>query len=115
MAEEPRPFRHFPRLSIEIGVLVRKAGGESSEILATTRSVSSGGCMLVHDQGLGVGSPLELLISLPGRVIKAQGQVVWENERASGEVEMGIEFLRMNSEDRRILEATIATTASTQK
>jgi c-di-GMP-binding flagellar brake protein YcgR len=115
MAEEPRAFRRFPRIPAENAVLVRIAGTQAPEVLATTRTVSAGGCMFVQRQTLGVGTAVELLISLPGRVIKAQGRVVWENERASGAFEVGVEFLRINPEDRRILEATIATQASARK
>jgi c-di-GMP-binding flagellar brake protein YcgR len=111
MAEDPRPFRRFPRVPAENAVLVRTLGSEGPEVMATTRTVSSGGCMFVHRERLGVGTSVELLISLPGRVIKAQARIVWENERANGEVEVGVEFLRINAEDRRALEATVATEA----
>ncbi len=111
MPEEPRAFRHFPRVPVENAVLVRTLGAEGPEVMAMTRTVSSGGCMFVYQERVGVGTSVELLISLPGRVIKAQGRIVWENERASGEVEVGVEFLRINPEDRRVLEATIATAA----
>jgi c-di-GMP-binding flagellar brake protein YcgR len=115
MAEEPRAFRRFPRIPAEDAVLVRRLGAEGPEVMAVTRSVSSGGCMFVHQERLGVGTSVELLISVPGRVIKAQGRIVWENERASGEVEIGVEFLRITPEDRRALEATIATEALKKK
>lgn len=115
MAEEPRAFRRFPRVPAENAVLVRRLGAEGPEVMAKTRTVSSGGCTFVHQELLGVGTSVELLISLPGRVIKAHGRIVWENERASGEVEVGVEFLRINPEDRRALEATIAAAAVKKK
>ncbi len=115
MADEPRAFRHAPRVPAENAVFVRRVGDGSPEMLATTRTVSSGGCMLVYQELVGVGTEVELLISLPGRVIKALGRVVWENERASGEIEVGVEFLRISAEDRRALEATIATRGSPRR
>jgi c-di-GMP-binding flagellar brake protein YcgR len=115
MVEEPRAFRRFPRVPAENAVLVRKVGDEGPDVLATARSVSSGGCMFAHQERLGAGTAVELLISLPGRVIKAQARVVWENERASGEVEVGVEFVRISPEDRRALEATIAMQAPARK
>ena len=104
--------RRFPRVPAENALLVKKMGEEGSELLAKTRSVSSGGCMFVYHEPVGVGTAIELLISLPGRVIKAQGRVVWESVSAPGKVEVGVEFLRIAAEDRRALEAAIATRAA---
>ncbi len=101
--------RRFPRVPAENAVLVKKVGEEDSELLARTRSVSCGGCMFVHRESLGVGTAVELLISLPGRVIKVQGRVVWESVTAPASVEVGVEFLRISAEDRRALESALAT------
>ncbi len=104
--------RRFPRVPAENALLVKKIGEEDSELLAKTKSVSCGGCMFVHHEHVGVGTAVELFISLPGRVIKAQGRVVWESDAASGGVEVGVEFLRISPEDRRALEAALGTHAS---
>ncbi len=104
--------RRFPRVPAENALLVKKLGEEDSELLARTRSVSSGGCMFVHHEPVGVGTAVELFISLPGRVVKAQGRVVWEREKAPGSVEVGVEFLRVSPEDRRALEAALAARAA---
>jgi PilZ domain len=104
--------RRFPRVPAENALLVTKIGEQGSELLAKTRTVSSGGCMFVYHEPVGVGTAVELLISLPGRVIKAQGRVVWESVSAPGNVEVGVEFLRITPEDRRTLEAALATYAA---
>ncbi|OYV92996.1 MAG: hypothetical protein B7Z68_09210 [Acidobacteria bacterium 21-70-11] len=49
-----------------------------------------------------------MLISLPSRVIKAQGRVVWETVAQGGTVEVGVEFLDVSAKDRRALEAAVA-------
>jgi hypothetical protein len=101
--------RRFPRVPTENALLVKKMGEEGSELLAKTRTVSCGGCMFVYHESVGVGTAVELLISLPARVIKAQGRVVWETVTAPGHVEVGVEFLHIAPEDRRALEAALAT------
>jgi hypothetical protein len=101
--------RRFPRVPSENAILVRRIGESDSELLAKTRSVSSGGCMFVHHEQVGVGAAVELLISLPGRVIKVEGRVVWESAAAPGQIEVGVEFLRIAPDDRRALEAALAT------
>ncbi|HQT95173.1 MAG TPA: PilZ domain-containing protein [Thermoanaerobaculaceae bacterium] len=108
MAKNSQEQRRFPRVPAEKAVLVKKLGDESSETLAKTRMVGGGGCMFVHHESLGVGTAVELLISLPSRVIKAQGRVVWETVAQGGTVEVGVEFLDVSAKDRRALEAAVA-------
>jgi hypothetical protein len=104
--------RRYPRVPAENALLVKKIGQEDSELLAKTRTVGVGGCMFVHREALGVGSAVELLISLPGRVIKAQGRVVWETVVGPDQVEVGVEFLRISPQDRQSLEAALSTHAA---
>lgn len=92
-------------------MLVKRIGDEASEALAKTRSVGGGGCMFVHHEPLGIGTAVELLISLPSRVIKAQGRVVWETVAQAEAVEVGVEFLDVSAKDRRALEAAVAEAA----
>jgi hypothetical protein len=108
MADDPQEQRRFPRVPAEKTVLVKRIGDEASEALAKTRTVGGGGCMFVHDEPLGVGAAVELLISLPSRVIKAQGRVVWETTTEAGHVEVGVEFLDISAKDRYALETALA-------
>ncbi len=89
-------------------MLVKRIGDEASEALAKTRTVGSGGCMFVHPERLGIGSAVELLISLPGRVVRARGRVAWESVEGAGRVEVGVEFLDVSAKDRRALDAAVA-------
>jgi hypothetical protein len=107
--------RRYPRVPAENALLVKKIGQEDSELLAKTRTVGVGGCMFVHREPLGVGSAVELLISLPGRVIRVQGRVVWETVVGPDQVEVGVEFLRISPEDRHALEAALSTHAAAVK
>ena len=109
MTDDAREQRRFPRVPSEKAVLVKRIGDEASEALAKTRTVGSGGCMFVHHEALGTGSAVELLISLPGRVVKARGRVAWENVEGAGRVEIGIEFLELSASDRAALDSALAT------
>ena len=108
MTDKPREQRRFPRIPAEKALLVKKIGDEASEALAKTRTVGGGGCMFIHHEPLGVGSGVELLISLAGRVIKAQGKIVWEVVTEPGHVEVGVEFLRISPRDKKTLESALA-------
>ena len=90
---------------------MKRIGDEASEALAKTRTVGGGGCMFVHYEPLGVGTAVELLLSLPARVIKAQGRVAWETATPNGTFEVGVEFLDVSAKDRRALEVALADAA----
>jgi len=108
MTDTPREKRKFPRIPAEKPLLVKKIGDDASESLAKTRTVGGGGCMFVHHETLGVGSAVELLISLQTRVIKAHGRVVWEVVTAPGHVEVGVEFVMISADDRKTLASALA-------
>lgn len=100
--------RRFPRISSDNPVLVSKLGPETLERFARTRVVGLGGCMFVADGSYGVGSPVEILISVQGRVVKARARVVWESPTPDDKMEIGVEFLAIDDTDRRILEKLFA-------
>jgi hypothetical protein len=105
MAEEHREKRRFPRIPAEHAVLVKKLGPGEVEEFAKTRTVGLGGCMVVSDSALGLGSGVELLISVRGGVVKAHGRVVYEIPRGEDEFEIGVEFLRMSTGDLQLLQS----------
>lgn len=98
--------RRFPRIPSSLAILVRKLGPEEMEGFLKTRVVGLGGCMFCCDEKLGVGSYVDLLISLKQNVIKARGKVVYEN-CADDEIEVGVEFIQISEESRRLLRELI--------
>jgi len=104
MADEYREKRRFPRLPAEHAVLVKKLGPGETEEFAKTQTVSLGGCMVVSDSSLGLGSGVELLISVRGGVVRAQGRVVYEIPKGENNVQIGVEFLRMATGDLKLLQ-----------
>jgi hypothetical protein len=105
MADEHREKRRFPRIPAEYAVLVKRLGPGEVEEFAKTRSVGLGGCMVASDSSLGLGSGVELLISVRGGVVKAHGRVVYEIPKGEKAFEIGVEFLRMATGDLKLLHA----------
>ena len=104
MADEYPEKRRFPRLPAEHAVLVKKLGADETEEFAKTRTVGLGGCMVIGDSPLGLGAGVELLISVRGGVIRAQGRVVYEIPKGENNVQIGVEFLRMATADLKLLQ-----------
>ncbi len=111
MPDNAREQRRFPRVPAEKAILVKRLGDDASEALAKTRTVGAGGCMFVHHEPLGAGTRVELLISLPHRVIRAEARVVWEDVKQPGRVEVGVEFLGISPKDKRALDEALAAPA----
>jgi hypothetical protein len=111
MPDKPAPTRRFPRFLAEYAVLVRRTGKIGSEKLARTRTIGGGGCMFIYHESLGVGTELELVISLPGGIIKVQTRVVWETVPAPYQYEVGVEFLRMTLDDQKAFDEALAVLA----
>jgi len=96
--------RRFPRIASENVVLVRGGGHAVSEGLAKTRALGLGGCSFVTASPPAVGSEVELLLSLGGRVVPTRSRVVYEIA-AADRWEIGVEFLEIAAADRDYLES----------
>ena len=108
MAQGYRKDRRFPRIPAEHAVMVRLLGGPRFEGFAKTRVIGLGGCMFVNRESLGYGSLMELLISVEGRVIRADARVAYEIPKGNREHQVGVEFLRLHPTDRELLSSLIA-------
>lgn len=104
MAEDLPNRRRYPRIPSSYILLVRKVGKEAIEQLAKTRSLSLGGCSFRSEESLGEGATLELVISLSLLPLSIPSRVVWERPRADGGFEVGVAFLKLDVDDREILE-----------
>ncbi len=100
-----RDLRRFRRIASQNAVLVKGVGkGAIVEELAATKTLGPGGCGFLSDESLGVGSILELLISVRHEVIKTKGRVVYEVAEDHGKCEVGVQFLDLSPEDRDRIE-----------
>jgi hypothetical protein len=104
MDADPANTRRFPRIQAGYPVLIKKMDPEEFAGLATTRVLSLGGCLVETEEALPKGTPVELRISVAGRILIARGIVA--NERPAGEsrAEAGIEFLAVPLEDLELLQ-----------
>jgi hypothetical protein len=89
-------------------MLVRLLGeNRKFEELTRTHTIGLGGCMFVSPESVGYGALMEMLISFRDGVARTDGRVVWERQRSSEEVEVGVEFLRLSATDRRLVSALL--------
>lgn len=106
MRQVPRK-RRYPRVPLIAPVVVRRLGDNASEI-TRIKTLGLGGCMFESDKGWGVGSPLALLISLQGgRTIRSTGRVVYELLHADEPIRVGVEFMKLDPNDRATLAVSV--------
>lgn len=106
---QPQPFvRRFPRVPSQLPVRLRILGERRPEALTQTRIISAGGCMLVTERSIGFGSLMEVTLSCDGQILRADARVAWERRKSPSEHEVGIEFLRITTRDRAVLEQLVA-------
>lgn len=95
MGDEHGGRRKFPRIPSENPVLVNRLGDEALEAVTKTRVVGLGGCMFASPEPFGMGSLLQMLVTVEGAVVDCLARVVYELDRDS-HFEIGVEFLFLN-------------------
>lgn len=108
MSTEGRERRGFPRIEAKHAVMYKVLGDEDNEALRKTKVLGLGGCMFETDQPPGVGTVLELFISLERNVVKAKAGVVYQIDRGNDSWEVGVEFLEVSPEHQRALKELFA-------
>jgi hypothetical protein len=68
--------------------------------------------MFSFHESIGVGTELDLVISMPIGIVKANSRVVWETKAGPYQFEVGVEFLRMMPDDQQALDAHLAALAA---
>lgn len=97
--------RRFPRVAARNAVrLTRLDAGQAGDLFLT-KSISLGGCMVIHEGALGMGTPVRLIFYLKDEVAEARGRVVHETARAGGWYDVGVEFVELPTLDRAALES----------
>jgi hypothetical protein len=110
MTPSEHESRRYPRLPSAHTILVKRLGPAPREELSRTKVVGLGGCMFVSPEGYGIGSALELLITVGRDVLRSQVRVVYEMPADEGGVEVGVEFLDLTEADRLRLKAVFDAT-----
>jgi hypothetical protein len=105
-----QPKRRFARLKAEHPVYVEVLAERNAGEFARTRSIGEGGCSFRSPEGLGYLSLMKVAIALRGRVVSADGRVVYAVRDREG-YEVGVEFLRVSQEDRAHIRALVAAAA----
>jgi hypothetical protein len=92
--------RRFPRLRVEQPVFVEVLEERGEQGFTRTKSLGEGGCSFKSPHDIGYLSLMKVAISLSGRVVTADGRAVYQLPQNDGGYEIGVEFLRLSSEDR---------------
>jgi hypothetical protein len=92
--------RRFARLRVEQPLFVEVLEERGPQGFSRTRTLGEGGCSFKSPQDIGYRSLIKVSISLAGRVVTADGRTVYQVPQGDGGFEVGVEFLRVSSEDR---------------
>jgi hypothetical protein len=99
--------RRFPRLRCDHPVFVEVIDERGPQSFSRTKSLGEGGCSFKSPEHIGYRSLMKLAISVQGKVVTADGRVVYERSQADG-FEIGVEFLRLPADDRLHIRALVA-------
>ena len=103
--------RRFPRLRVEHPLFIEVLDEKGPQGFSRTRSIGEGGCSFSSPNDIGYLSLMKVSISLAGRVVTADGRAVYQLPKGDGGYEVGVEFLRVSSEDRLHLRQLVSTRA----
>jgi hypothetical protein len=101
--------RRYQRLKVDQPLFVEVLEERGSQGFSRTRTIGEGGCSFNSPQGIGYLSLLKLSIALEGKVVTADGRAVYQVSKDDGSYEVGVEFLRVSSEDRLHIRQLVAT------
>ena len=92
--------RQTPRLEVNWPVRIK---GKNGDLEAAVTNVSPKGAFIRCSKPLRLNEIFEMIITAPGRSIKARAEVIWSNTYGPDDHitprGMGVLFLRINSED----------------
>jgi hypothetical protein len=91
--------RRHQRISLPNGMLVAWHGGGDQQV-SRVKTLGMGGVFLSGSRVRPVGTSLTLVFQIPGGIIQTEGIV----RNVSPEEGMGVEFIKMNPQDRVLLE-----------
>ena len=94
--------RRFPRITADVPARVLPQRGpdstDSSRQQAIVTNISETGCLLKGAEGLGVGTPVEIVLDLPNTDVAIRGRV-----KHMADDGLGIEFQAVRKSDRQLL------------
>ena len=100
-----RVRRRFPRITVDNAVLIKQLGSHPGEMFGRLSNLGAGGCGMVIQERLGVGSRLGLLIAFNQGTARTGGRVVYERPCPQGRdaIQVGVEFTTMSEHDRSLI------------
>lgn len=103
ISASPLERRRFPRLPENVRVLIHPFAQGADFFEAETSNVSGGGIAFEHDAPLRLSSLIHGEIEMRGRRPRFLGRIVRSEATSEDRYELGVEFLRITPEDRRVV------------
>jgi hypothetical protein len=108
MEHPSRITRRYPRIQCDLPMFVDQIGDGRFQGFSRTKVLGEGGCMFLSPKRVGYLALVEVSISAGGKVVRADGRVVYERSLQPQQVEVGIEFVRLSPADRSHLRTLCA-------
>ena len=109
--------RRYARLKVDQPVFIEvlqengtSNGGANG--FSRTKSLGEGGCSFRSPEDIGYLSLMKVAISLGSHVVVADGRAVYQLAQRDGGYEIGVEFLRVSSDDRLHIRQMVASSAN---
>jgi hypothetical protein len=109
MLQGPLRKRRFARLRVDQPLFVEVLEERGAQGFSRTRTIAEGGCSFKSPHDIGYLSLMKISISLSGHVVIADGRAVYQLPQNDGGYEVGVEFLRVSSEDRLHIRQLVST------
>jgi len=106
--------RRYPRLKVDQPMFIEVLEERGTQGFSRTRTIGEGGCSFSTPNPIGYLSLMKISIALQGKVVIADGRAVYQVVKEDGGYEVGVEFLRVSSEDRLHIRQLVAASPATR-
>ena len=95
--------RRFPRIASSNPMLVSPPEASGERYLHETGVVGMNGLMFRSEKSYGRGTVLQIDLAVDNRIVELAGRVAYERITIVGDLEVGVEFVRVRAGDRYYL------------
>jgi hypothetical protein len=111
--------RRYARAKVDQPVFIEvlqevASDGNGAQGFSRTKTLGEGGCSFKCPEDIGYLSLMKVAISLGGHVVTADGRAVYQRPQTGGGYEVGVEFLRVSSDDRLHIRQLVASAGVTR-
>lgn len=103
--------RRFPRVTSSNPILVAGPDSDGDRTLHETGVVGMNGLMFRSEKSYGRGTVLQMDLAVHDRIVEVVGKVAYERITVVGDLEIGVEFTRVNNGDRHHISSLLRMSA----